>query len=300
MEEFTITSNYDGLILGVSMKVPKNPKGIIQLVHGMAEHRKRYYDVMKYFYHQGYITIIHDHRGHGNSVKDQKDWGYFYENGSEAVVEDVYQITRYIKEKYPNLPFFLFGHSMGSLIVRCYTKKYDHELNGLIVCGSPSYNPGAKAILPYIHAMKKIKGSHHRSNMIQILAFGLFNKNFQHEKSPNAWICSNQDVVANYDKDPACGFIFTLNGFETLFKLVNQTYSKKGWKLSHPDLPILFLAGKEDPCIMNEKHFHKAIQSMQKVGYHNLTGKLYDSCRHEILNETIKEDVYQDILAFIQ
>lgn len=298
-ETIILKSNFDGLILSMSMCIPSNPKGIIVFAHGMAEHSKRYFDVMYYFAQEGFVTIIHDHRGHGKSILKEEDYGYFYENGINGIVEDSVQVIRYVKKQYPDLPLVLFGHSMGSLVVRNVLKQYDNEIDALIVCGSPSKNPMAKSGLLLVKSLKKLRGSYHRSNFIHKLVFGSFSKQFSDSTSENAWICSDLDVVKAYDEDEKCGFIFTLNGFETLFQLMIRTYSKKGWRKEHLNLPIYFISGSDDPCIIEENKFYDAVNFLKEIGYRNISSKLYRRMRHELLNESNKEQVYQDINKWI-
>lgn len=299
-EELTIKSNFDQLELGVSIRIPEHPKGILQLVHGMAEHRERYHDFMDYCVEHGLVVIIHDHRGHGASVKAKEDLGYFGKDGEKAIVEDVHQITNYIKERFPDLPLTLFGHSMGSLVVRCYIQKYDQDIDGLIVCGSPSYQVGSKVGLVVAKLMQVFKNEKHRSNLINTLAFSKNSKRFKHEGNPNAWVVSDKAVLAAYDADERDGFVFTLNGFEALFKLMQRAYNKKGWLVKNPDLPVLFIAGADDPCILDAKHFQKAVDFLRQRGYHDVTSKLYPGMRHEILNEVGKLQVWQDVLEQIK
>lgn len=295
-EEFTIKSKRDQLELGVSVRIPEQQtRGILQLVHGMAEHRERYHDFMDYCAEQGFVVVIHDHRGHGASVKSEEDFGYFGPNGTENIIEDVHQITEYIKNRFPDLPLTLFGHSMGSLVVRCYIQKYDQDIDGLIMCGSPSYQAGSKLGLLVAKLMQVFKNEKHRSNLINNLAFSKNVKKFKHEGSPNAWVVSDPAVLAAYDADERSGFVFTLNGFETLFELMQRAYSKHGWEVHKPELPILFIAGAEDPCILDEKHFDKAVNFLRQKGYHNVVSKLYPNMRHEILNEIGKQQVWEDV-----
>lgn len=300
METFHIPSQQDGLELGVLCTQPSDkPKGIVQISHGMSEHKERYLPFMEFLSSHGFICVIHDHRGHGESVKSPEDYGYFYQNGAKAVVEDLYQITRWSKARYPNLPLYLFGHSMGSLIVRVYTKRYDNAIDGLLVCGSPSENKLAGVAKGLVHCMAAQKGEHYRSQMIQNLVFGSSNQAFSNSSSQNAWICSDPEVVRAYDKSPLCGFTFTLNGFDALFSLVQQAYSPKGWQLQHPSLPVFFLVGWEDPCRITDKKFLQAVRFMRDRGYGNISYKVYGGQRHEILNDTQKEQVFADVLAWL-
>lgn len=299
-KDIIIKSNCDNLPISVTMFIPEGEiKGIFQVSHGMAEHKERYYDFLEYLANHGYVTIISDHRGHGKSVKSKEDLGYFYDNSSEYIVEDIHQITLYIKDLFKDKEIILFGHSMGSMVVRKYIKKYDKDINKLIVCGSPSKNTFVNLAIFIIKIMKIFRGERYKSNFIQNLAIGNYNKKIENAKSKNSWICSNNEIVEKYDNDELCGFIFTLNGFENLFKLMKDIYIKEGWKLENNKMPILFIAGSDDPVIINEQKWKKSQEFLKSVGYSNIEGKLYKDLRHEILNEKNKQDIYNDIIEFI-
>lgn len=300
-KDIILNSNSDKLPISITMFMPEgNIKGIFQISHGMAEHKERYFDLMEYMSNQGYVTIINDHRGHGKSIKEKEDLGYFYDNSSEYIVEDLHQITLYIKELYPNKEIILFGHSMGSMVVRKYIKKYDKDIDKLIICGSPSKNLFVDLAIFITKILEVFKGEKYRSNLIQNLAFGNYNKNIKNAKSKNAWICSNSETVEKYDDDELCGFTFTLNGFENLFKLMKEIYQKDGWIVDNKNLPILFIAGSNDPVIIDEKKWIKSQEFLKKVGYSEISGKLYEGLRHEILNEKNKKQIYEDISDFIK
>lgn len=299
-EDFTFISFQDQLPIHALVMKPETPvKAVVQLVHGMSEHKERYVPFMEYVCKQGYVCVIHDHRGHGESVKSKEDVGYFYEKSGMYMIEDAHQLTYEMKKRYPDLPYYLFGHSMGSLVVRGYTKKFDYELDGLIVCGSPSKNPAALAGQLLVQVMSKFKNDRYRSPLIQKMAFGTYNKKFPEAKSPNSWICSDEAVVQAYDADDLCGFVFTLNGFENLFRLMRYVYDDDKWLMRNKKLPILFIAGKEDPCIASEMQFEQAHDFMKFVGYRHVQAKLYPGMRHEILNEPGHLEVYEDVLQFL-
>ena len=298
-KRFTVTSECDGLDLEITVFEPENKiKGIFQISHGMAEHKERYYKFMEYLAQNGYATVVNDHRGHGKSVKSSDDLGYFYDSSAEYIVEDLHQITNLMKKQYPNKPVVLFGHSMGSMVVRKYIKKYDDEIDKLIVCGSPSRNKYANVGLNVAKLVEKLKGEKYRSKFIQKLAFGTYNS--KKEKSENSWICDNEEIVNDYDKDELCGFIFTTNGFQNLFKLMIDIYNKNGWKLSNKNLPILFIAGSNDPVIINEEKWLESQEFLKNLGYKNIQSKIYGGMKHEILNEKGSNLVYKDILDFIE
>lgn len=301
IKEFTFPSTQDGLqIAGIVAQPETEYRGVIQLVHGMAEHKERYLEFMEFLANAGYLCILHDHRGHGKSVKSDDDLGFFYGQHADYLIEDIHQLSLYAKKEYPTLPFFLFGHSMGSLLVRAYIKRYDDDIDALVVCGSPSQNKAAKAGLLLTKAMEKIKGDHYRSKLIQQMAFGSNNAQFKETMSDNVWLCSDMEVVSTYDQDPYCGFIFTLNGFENLFDLMIDVYDAKNWGMKQPALPIRFVAGSMDPCIIDEEKFQQAAGFLKARGYQYVSARLFEGMRHEILNETGRQEVYQDILSFYE
>lgn len=297
MKKERIRSTYDQSELSVLISEVEKAKGIVQLVHGMAEHKERYLPFIQYLNDAGYICVIHDHRGHGESVRSKEDYGHFNDLKAAGIIEDVVMITRLMKERYP-LPIYLFGHSMGSMVVRNVVKKYDDLYDGLIVCGSPSKNPAVNAALCLVKGLIKVKGSRARVKLVDDLAFGSFNKHFE-SQYPHAWICSDLSVVKAYEEDEACGFMFTLDGFYNLFTLMKETYQKSGWQLAHPALSILFIAGEDDPCIIDKKHFLKAVDFMRLVGYSDVKAICYPHVRHEILNDVSKAKVMQDVVNFL-
>lgn len=301
-KEYSFHSEADGLLISVLEVVPEKApyKGIIQLVHGMSEYKERYLPFMEYLADAGFLSVIHDHRGHGKSVQQKEDLGYMYGGGAKALLQDMLTVNHRIKEKYPNLPVVLFGHSMGSLAVRAFAAKYDSEIDMLIVCGSPSKNPARVLGTFLAKTEKKIFGARHQSKLIEALSFGSYAARFKNEKSRNAWVCSDPEVYLKYEKDKMCGFTFSDDGYLVLFELLKEAYDTKNWKCTKPNMPVLFVAGEEDPCIGNVRKFGKAVKAMRSAGYTSVRGKLYPGMRHEILNEKGKEQVYRDLLKYIK
>lgn len=296
-----VVSRWDGLELDFLVLVPEEePKGIFQIHHGMSEYKERYLPFMEYLAKAGYAAAIHDCRGHGKSVKSEEDYGYMYGADADVLVEDTHQVTEYLKERWPGIPLILFGHSMGSMVVRAYAKKYDSDLDMLIVCGSPGKNDGLKAGEAIAWLQGKIMGEKKQSHLLEALSFGSFARKFAKEKSKFAWCCSDPAVVRGYEESSLCGFPFTVNGYQTLFELMEKTYSEKDWTVSHPEMPVLFVAGSDDPCIGGARKFAQAVQLMRRVGYKDTKGKLYPGMRHEILNESDRSKVYADILWYTE
>ena len=297
IENLTIPSQADGLPLSVSLATPESgaPKALVQLAHGMAEHNARYLPFMEYLAENGYAALINDHRGHGASVLDPGDLGYFYSDGANALVEDLHQLTLWFRDRWPGKKLFLFGHSMGSLAVRVYRQRYDGDIDGLVVCGTPGRNPATGAGLALNRVMTIIKGERYISQMFVNMTTGSFNKGNPKSGSANAWLSTNQDNVQKYDADPLCGFPFTLNGYRALLTLMRDAY--RPVPAAHPDLPVHFLSGAQDPCAPDEKGFNDAVQRLKDDGYRRVTARMYPGMRHELLNHANRLEVYKDLLA---
>ena len=297
---FSIASHHDNLQLSVLAVCPEKPKAVVQMAHGMCEHKERYLSFMRFLAAHGYAAFLNDHRGHGESVLDQADLGYFYDGGARALIDDMHLLTEHIRGEYPSLPIALFGHSMGSLAVRCYTKRYDKEISSLIVCGSPSANAFTGMMKKFDDLLIRTKGDRARSDVINTVFSGAFEARFRSEGIENAWLSSDRSVSEAYNADPLCHFTFTLNGYKALLDLLTDTYSDVGWKMENPRLPIRFLSGANDPCMVSRSAFARSVDHMRKVGYTNVSSLLFEGMRHEILNETEKESVYADILDFLE
>jgi len=292
----TLISLQDALGLSVLTAVPEGEvKAVVQVAHGMSEHKERYLPFFSFLCGKGFACVIHDHRGHGESVRREEDLGYLYRNGPKALVEDLHQVTDFVKSRFPGVPVFLLGHSMGSMVARVYLKRYDDEINGLLVSGSPSSNPLAGVGRVLASLIGAFCGGHHRSGFLQKLSFGSFCKNFDKAEGPFAWLSVSEKNTKAYEEDPLCGFVFTANGFRGLYGLMIETYRKKGWGMRSPDLPIHFISGKEDPCMTNEKKFYQSVRFLSDRGYQNVSSRLYGGLRHEILNEEAAPEVFAEL-----
>ena len=298
IETMTIPSEVDGLGLSVCLVTPDagEIKALIQLAHGMAEHKERYLPFMEFMAQRGYACLINDHRGHGASVRAPEDLGYFYAGGADALVEDLHQLTLWFRAKYPGRKLFLFGHSMGSLAVRVYRQKYEADIDALVVCGSPGVNPAAGAGLLLNRAMTLFKGERYISPLFVQMTTGRLNKKNPAGGSQNAWLSTNQDNVHHYDNDPLCGFPFTLNGYRALLQLMRDAY--KSVPAGKGDMPVHFLSGEEDSCAPDKAGFENAVQCMRRDGYRRVTSKLYPGMRHELLNHAEHQQVFDDLLVF--
>ncbi len=301
-EELNLVSEVDGLELSVLMTRPEGdapPQGVMQLIHGMAEYKERYLPLMEYLAGRGIACVIHDHRGHGRSMREEEDKGYLYGAGADGLVDDAVLVNHYAAKLFPGVPIVLFGHSMGSLVARCYLRGNDWDLKGLILSGPPTQNPAAKAGLTLAKTQKKLRGGRSPGKMLEGIAFGGYYKKFPESRC--AWVCADRQAVREYEDDPMCGFTFTADGFVGLMELMCRTYEQSGWQCARPAMPILFLGGEDDPCIDGREKFEAAMAHLRKVGYRNVTGKLYPGLRHEICNEGGgREQVFADIAAFLK
>ncbi|MDO4741023.1 MAG: alpha/beta fold hydrolase [Eubacteriales bacterium] len=291
--EYTFKSQSDGLNISVLQIEPEGaPKAILQMAHGMAEHKERYIPLMEYLASRGYVCVMNDHRGHGRSIAFADDLGYFGRSGAKSMVDDVHQLTLRLRKKWPGLPLFLYGHSMGSLVVRVYRSIYEKDIDGLIVCGSPGRNEKAKALEKILRFVMTFHGAHSRSGLVERLT-AVSNKRFASEGSPFAWLNSDPAEVKKYEDDPMCGYRFTINGYHALVKLLVGAYMPM--RTNKPDMPIHFIAGADDPCLPDEAGFRDAIEMMKKNGCRRVTQILYPGMRHEIHLEREKEKVWKDL-----
>lgn len=300
--EGTFFSEKDGLGISVLVVLPeKKPyRAVVQLVHGMSEYKERYLPFMEYLADHGYVAVIHDHRGHGKSVRGKEDLGYMYGGGADALLSDIGTVNRMMKEKFPGLPLILFGHSMGSLAVRAFASKHDDCMDMLIICGSPSKNPARVMgkILAYIE--KAVFGAKHKSFLLEKLSFGSYETRFSKDEVCKSWVCADPEAAKAYEESEFCGFPFTDDGYLVLFELMKRAYDVKTWKCTSPDMPVLFVSGSDDPCLGNARKFAKAVRDMRRAGYGDVKGKLYPRMRHEILNEKDRYKVYRDLTGYMR
>ncbi len=307
--KYTHISGTDGLPICVLRIEPEDPaviKGIVQMVHGKNEHKGRYTAFMRYLAGHGYMTIVNDHRGHGESVLAPADRGLFYEGGYRGLIDDVHEITLEVKEYArakcgrDDLPVTLLGHSMGSLAARCYIRKYDADISKLVLTGSPSKSDKIIQGLTVLKCLRILEGYKSRSKLAKKLIMGNnYERRFKHEGLHNAWTNSVREAVIEHNNDPMCKFNFTLSGYEEMLKMALLAYTP-GFTPKNPDMPIRFFSGADDPCAVSVQKMVEALYFLKRMGYKNVKGKLYKGMRHDVLHEKRKMHVYEDILSFIE
>ena len=297
--EFFVESAYDSLKISVLEVAPvDSPKAVVFLAHGLCGCKERFLPFMEYLARNGVACVANDHRGHGSSIINEEDRGYTYQGGAKAVVMDMEVVADYIYQRYQDVPVTLLGHSMGSLAARAFLKHNDTRLDGVVVCGSPSPNPMAPIGRTIVNIMIKKDNGERRSEMLQNFTSTSYNRKFKHE-GERAWTCSDANVREQFANDPRCNFTITVDLAKTLMDLFKEAYSKRGWNVSKPTLPIIFMSGEDDPCMISAKKFEKAVKHIEDCGYSNVQKITYPHMRHEILNEVDKQRVWEDVLAFI-
>ena len=298
-EKFIIASKMDKTPLSVLMVTPDGPpKGLVQFSHGMAEHKERYLRVMCLLAAEGYASIINDHRGHGESVRSQKDLGYFYPAGADGVTADLAQVNALLRRRFPGLKLVMVGHSMGSLAARAYAAEHGDTLDGLLLSGSPGYNAacGMGKALTWVLQGEHLGNDRARSRLMDAMLNGPFEKNFKGD-SHFLWLSADRGNVRADESDPLCGFGFTLNGYRALLTLMQRAYDEET-RLPET-LPVRFMSGEDDPCALGHKGFDMAKENIQKRGPKNVEAKMYPGLRHEIFNER-SDEVDNDLLNFVK
>ena len=271
-------------------------KAVMQVVHGMAEHIERYDGFGRYLAERGVLVVGHSHLGHGKSVKRAEDLGYFAEpDGNACVVADIHGLRQRTQSAYPDVPYFMLGHSMGSFLTRQYLGLHAEGLSGAVIMGTADM-PGAvlaagKAVCT---AIARVKGWRHRSQLVNSMAVGGYEK-----KLGPHWLSKNEENVAKYAADPLCGFCFTLNGFYGLFSAIDRANRREQAGNIPKDIPILFNVGTEDPVGNNAKGVRSLYERYLKHGA-KATIRLYEGDRHEILNENDRFTVYEDIYRWME
>ncbi|MFR1519014.1 MAG: alpha/beta fold hydrolase [Clostridia bacterium] len=291
--EFYIES-FDHFRLSAKVYEADRAKAVVQIVHGMCEHKERYDFFAGKLTENGYDVVISDLRGHGLSVGEDGLLGYFgKKDGPETLIEDQFAVNKFIKDRFPQQPVYLFAHSMGSLIARNYLPKYDSTIEKLILSGAPCYRRGCGFACALSKAAVLFSGAENCNQLIKSFAPGGGKGDL-----PNAWLSYNKQNVKEYNEDKMCGFPFTNAGYLTLYELDRRLHDFKRNGARHPMLDILFLAGEDDPVTGGRKGLQDSADSLRKAGYRNVAMKTYAHMRHEILKEAECELVIRDAISF--
>ena len=300
--EFSILSSDGKTPLHVILWEPEDPPCcVIQLVHGMAEYIDRYHDFAAYLATKGYAVIGHDHLGHGKSITKEEDLGFFVAKSEKpAVIEDMHRIFEEAGKRFPGLPHFILGHSMGSFMVRYYLTKYSAGLSGAVIMGT-GFIPAPLAHFGKFLSghLAKTKGDHYRSRFLTNLTLGSNNRKFAPNRTEVDWLSRNTDNVDRYAADPLCGFPFTTGAYYYFFTVMEAIGRQENFDRIPKSLPLLIISGEEDP-VGGKAACQKVKAVYDGIGMTDVTLKLYPRDRHEILNEVDRETVYKDLYDWFE
>ena len=288
-------------IHAIEWKPEGKPKAVVQLCHGMVEYIDRYHDFADYLSKNGYYVVGHDHLGHGKSIVSTAQLGFFHETkGNECVIGDIHQLRVRTEEMYPNIPYFMLGHSMGSFLVRQYLGFYGAGLTGAIIMGTgnqPTIILQAGKLVCKVTAL--FKGWKCRSGLVDSMAVGSYNKEFEKETDGSNWLSRNPENVTQYRNDLLCGYMFTVNAYYHMFDgMVKMNAQEKAGRIPR-GVSIAFVAGKDDPVGNFGKGVREVYKKYKQMGVQDVKIRLYENDRHEILNELDREVVYQDLLMWL-
>lgn len=286
----------DGYPLSIHSFDVETPKAVIQIIHGMEEHQKRYEPFIHFLNQNGYSVVSSDLRGHGPNAEVP---GFFKEKrGYVELIGDQIKIRKFIAKRYPQTPVYLFAHSMGTVIARVLLQTQSKQYEKVVLSGYPNYRWQADFGLLLSSILKLLKGPKYKSALLEYASIGIFNKEIENPSSDIDWISSNPDNIKAYAEDPLCGAGFSCSAFHDLFRLLTIMHKPDNYKEVHRRMPILMLRGLDDPCTGGNKGSWDSFATLSVAGFSHIIQTDYPNMRHEILNECNCHKVYDDILKF--
>ncbi len=290
-------SSGDGYTLSLRVYDASAPKAVVKCIHGMEEHQRRYEDFAGFLQAAGYAVVTADLRGHGpdapllSHIADR--------NGAALLLQDEEAILAEIRRRYPGVPLILFGHSMGTIIARALLQKHSADFSKVVLSGYPNPTEAAGAGLVLANIISLFKGKKGHSALVDGMVLGAFSKAVPDAKSPLDWLSVNPENVRRYGEDPLCGAPFTLGSYLALFALLRQIGQPGLYQQVRKELPFLLISGADDPCTGGEKGREASAERLRRAGFTRLEEVILPGMRHEILNETGRQEVCQRILAFL-
>ncbi len=294
------------MITGIQWVPEGEVKAVLQITHGMVEYIGRYADFAEWLCEKGYVVFGHDHIGHGDSVDSPDDWGIMHTaDPSKTMTEDMYQDYVRGKENWPDVPYFMLGHSMGSYLLRRLLSEHakDLKITGAVIMGTGATPSGTlKAGVAFMKVMAKFKGWDYKSPLIAKMQYDGNYKEFNLDgtEPEKSWLSKNTDNVIKYYKDPKCTYMFSLNGYRGLAETVIYDNDEENVKKTSKDLPLFIVSGEKDPVGGLSEGVKTVFERYKKAGVKDVSLKLYPTLRHEILNEKEHMEVYEDILNWME
>ncbi len=302
IEEFTFLSSDGQTRLHAMLWLPEGEiRGILQIAHGVAEHVARYDGFARYLCARGIAVAGHDHLGHGKTAENEQELCFFAEkDGWNDVVSDMDTLHKLTAAKYPGVPYFLFGHSMGSFLTRTYIIDHPEGLKGVVISGT-GQNPGAVIAAGKLMAKLEMidNGPMYHSPTLDKLAFGSYNKKYDHVRTKLDWLTRDEAVVDAYIADPLCGAMATAGMFHDMMGGLQYIWKTENLNKMDKSTPVYFMAGDGDPVGNYGEAVKKVYERFLKTGCKDVKLKLYKDGRHEMLNELNKDEVYADVLEWL-
>ena len=302
-EEFHFPSS-DGVhtVAAVRWLPAERPRAVVQLVHGISEHMGRYAPFARFLAEHGFAVVGHDHLGHGRTAAGPEEYGWFGEkDGWRHVVKDVRALRELAGAEYPGVPYFLMGHSMGSFVVRGYLMFWPGTVDGAILSGTGQEPPLTVAAGRALSALLiRLKGSRARSGLMDSLSVGRYNGQFKPARTSADWISRDTAVVDAYCADPLCRFLPTVGMYHDMMVGLQLLAKPANLRRMDPDTPVYFFSGDRDPVGANGAGVKKVAGWFKDAGVRDLTVKLYPEGRHEMLNETNRQEVWDDVLSWLE
>lgn len=276
------------------------PKAIVQILHGIAEHIERYDHFAEFLATNGILVVAEDHMGHGKSIGVDGVKGYFH-GGWFSAVQDSVKLHELTTKEYPDTPYILFGHSMGSFMARTILAKYPElELSGAVICGTGWQSEGLlKVAVPLCNAICKLTDEKKPNQFLDKVIFGGYNKKVEHPRTKSDWLSRDPKIVDAYVADNLCGFVASSGLLRDMLSGIAYIQQEASLKAMNRSLPCFFIAGGDDPVGDYGNGVKAAAEMFEKSGMNQVKCKIYPLCRHEILNEINRTEVYSDVLEWI-
>ncbi len=301
--EFTFTSANGKADIHAAQWIPTyGVRGIVQIAHGIADHLGRYDRLARFLCEKGFVVFGCDHIGHGKSVIENENLGYCGENGGWGImVSDMHKLHELARIKYPHVPYFIFGHSMGSFLTRTYMIRYGSDISGVILSGTGQQPKTALALSKALVDVEvQTHGGRYVSERMNKLIFGKYNTGIIALKSPFDWISRDEALVEAYTKDEFCGYIPSSALFRDMLEGMLYISTSRNIKRMQKDLPVFFISGDKDPVGGFGRGVIRAYRSFLDAGMSDVYMKLYHGARHELINETNYQEVFEDIINWLE